>query len=290
MEALNQRTLAAIRTAQQNELTEYHIYTRLAERSSGKNAHLLRRIAKDELGHHDFWMKLSKRAVRPRWLGVWSYLLLVRIFGVIFAVRLMERGEDLAQHAYQRLKFIDGVNRIIRDEERHEQQLLDLLREERLDYAGSMVLGLNDALVELTGALAGMTLAIQNANVVAIAGLVTGVAASLSMAASEYLASEEEEDAEKHSGKAALYTGVAYIITVALLIAPYFLLPNIYAALGVTLTIAVLIICAYTFYITIAKNQRFWPRFLKMACISLGVAAISFGVGLVLRATIGVDL
>ncbi|RME30939.1 rubrerythrin family protein [Candidatus Woesearchaeota archaeon] len=286
---MDERTRAAIRVAQRNEITEHHIYAALAARSTGKNKIILRRIAKDERGHHDFWKALTQEEVSPRWWTVRWYVFLARVFGLVFALRLMERGEDLAQEAYHKLEHIEGVRRIINDEEHHEQLLLDMLREERLEYAGSMVLGLNDALVELTGALAGLTLAIQNASIVAIAGLVTGIAAALSMAASEYLSSEEEAG-QKDSQKAALYTGVAYIITVALLIAPYFFFANIFVALSVTLCIAVLIIFTYTFYITVAKRQRFWPRFLKMAAISLGVAAISFGVGLVLRATIGVEV
>ena len=59
-----------------------------------------------------------------------------------------------------------------------------------------MVLGLNDALVEFTGALAGYTFALQNTLLVAMTGLITGVAASLSMATSEYLSTKSEENAK----------------------------------------------------------------------------------------------
>ena len=46
------------------------------------------------------------------------------------------------------------------DERRHEEELYGMLDEERLHYVGAMVLGLNDALVELTGAIAGVTFAL----------------------------------------------------------------------------------------------------------------------------------
>lgn len=285
---MDKETRRAIICAQRNEITEHHLYKHLAARNSGKNRQVLNRIAADEKRHYDFWRKLSGSNAGVKRLTLWWYLFIAHTLGYVFAIRLMERGEDLAQYSYERLKQIPGVERIIKDEQRHEVALIDLLREERLDYAGSMVLGLNDALVELTGALAGLTLAIRDSTIVAIAGLVTGIAASLSMAASEYLASEEEEG-EKHSGKAALYTGIAYILTVIILIAPYFIFSNIYVSLGVTLCAAVAIIFAYTFYITTAKNIAFWPRFLRMAAISLGVAGISFLVGILLRATLGVE-
>jgi VIT1/CCC1 family predicted Fe2+/Mn2+ transporter len=47
------------------------------------------------------------------------------------------------------------------DENQHESALLQLLDEEQLRYTGSMVLDLNDAQVELTGALAGLTLSLK---------------------------------------------------------------------------------------------------------------------------------
>ena len=83
-------------------------------------------------------------------------------------------------------------------------------------YTGSIVLGLNDALVELTGALAGLTLALQNAQIIAVAGLISGIAASLSMAASEYLSIRA--DGRSHALYSAFYTGVAYMMTVLFLI------------------------------------------------------------------------
>ena len=46
-----------------------------------------------------------------------------------------------------------------------------MLDEERLRYIGSVVLGLNDALIELTGALAGLTLALQNTQLNLLLGL-----------------------------------------------------------------------------------------------------------------------
>ena len=165
---------------------------------------------------------------------------------------------------------------------------MNLIKEEKIEYAGSIILGLNDALVELTGALAGLTFALQNAHIIAISGFIIGIAASLSMAASGYLSSKERE--EKKPIKSAVYTGVAYVITVLLLISPYLILHNLYAALASTLTIAILIIAGYTFYITTAKNLKFWRRFLEMAIISLTVAAITFGMGVIARKWFGVEI
>jgi VIT1/CCC1 family predicted Fe2+/Mn2+ transporter len=154
---------------------------------------------------------------------------------------------------------------------------------------GSIVLGLNDALVELTGALAGLTFALQNASLIALAGLITGIAASFSMAASEYLSMKSEGETQR-ALKAALYTGAAYIVTVILLVIPYLVLANYFISLGVTLSVAVLIILFFNYYVSVAKDLDFRRRFLEMAGVSLGVAAFSFGVGYLIRIVLGVEV
>jgi len=288
--ALTPATRETVLRAQKNEITEYFIYKKLAK--STKNQHnreVLEKIAQEELAHSRIWQTYTEKKVRPSKLKIWHYFLIAKIFGLTFGVKLMEKGEEMAQVKYDLLSAdIPEAKRIEAEENEHEKALLNMINEDKLNYVGSMVLGLNDALVELTGALAGLTFALQQANLVAIAGLVTGVAASFSMAASEYLSTKSEES-EQSPLKAAFYTGVAYISTVTLLILPYLVLGNIYFSLGLTLLIAVLIIFFFNFYISVAKDLDFKKRFLEMAGLSLGVAALSFGVGLALRAIWGIE-
>jgi VIT1/CCC1 family predicted Fe2+/Mn2+ transporter len=178
---------------------------------------------------------------------------------------------------------------IVEDEDEHERQLTNLIDEERLRYVGSMVLGLNDALVELTGALAGFTLALQNTRLIAVVGLITGIAASLSMAASEYLLTKTEESA-KSPFKASVYTGFAYILTVLFLIFPYLVFTNFYFALGFTILNAIIVILIFTFYISVARGASFKKSFSEMALISLGIAALTFGIGFIVRIFFDIDI
>jgi VIT1/CCC1 family predicted Fe2+/Mn2+ transporter len=277
--------------AQRNEITEYHIYTRIAASlPEGHNRSVLEQIAADELRHHNEWKKYTGQDVSPKWLFVWFYVLVARLFGFTFGVKLMEQGEEGAQVNYAEIaKFIPDAVNIHKDEEEHEEKLLEMLDEERLRYAGSVVLGLNDALVELTGALAGLTLALQDVKLIALSGLITGIAASLSMAASEYL-STRSEDTDKHPVRAAIYTGIAYIITVTLLILPYLLIEDYIVCLLISLTTAVLIIAIFNYYISVAKGENFRRRFAEMAGLSLGVAAFSFVIGYFIRLWLGVDI
>jgi len=276
---------------QRIEITEHHIYKRLARSvDDPENSEILDQIADDELRHYEDWKKYTERDIKPNMWDVWKYYLISRFFGFTFGIRLMEKGEEKAQENYALLKGkVPEIDNWIHEEEVHEEKLLAMLDEERLRYAGSVVLGLNDALVELTGALAGLTLALQNVKLIALSGLITGIAASLSMAASEYLATRSEET-EKHPVRAAIYTGIAYIVTVILLVLPYLLIQNYIIDLIITLTIAVLIIAVFNYYISIAKDEPFRPRFLEMGGLSLGVATFSFIIGYFIRLWLGVEI
>lgn len=286
----------AIRTkllqAQANEITESHIYRKLADAIKDEhNAEILRRIAADEERHYAKWKELTGQDVAPSAWKIFKYVWISRIFGITFGIKLMEGGEKEAQVDYKTLiPEIPEAQAIEEDEERHEHELIALINEERLAYVGSVVLGLNDALVELTGALAGLTLALQNAKLIAMAGLITGIAASLSMAASEYLSTKTEGGDIKNPRKAAIYTGFAYIGTVILLILPFLLLNNLFLSLAITLSIAVAIIFFFTYYYSVAKDSPFKKQFLEMAGISLGVALFSFGIGYVIRLIFDIDV
>jgi VIT1/CCC1 family predicted Fe2+/Mn2+ transporter len=280
----------AILTAQRSEITEHFIYQKLAQSTKDPhNSEILKRISGDELAHYNFWKKYTGEDVKPGELKIWAYYLISRIFGITFGIKLMESGEGQAQKTYENIsRSVPAAESVIEDEEKHERQLIDLIDEERLRYVGSMVLGLNDALVELTGALAGLTFALQNTRVTAMVGLITGIAASLSMAASEYLSTKTEE--HKNPLKASVYTGFAYVITVLFLIFPYLILTDLYLCLGVTILNAIIVIFIFTFYVSVAKDIPFKKRFLEMALISLGVAALTFTISFVIRTFLNIEL
>jgi len=276
---------------QRTEITEHHIYKRLSKRiNSPENAKVLEQIAEDELRHYNGWKEYSGEEVQPRWLAVWFYYIVSVLFGFTFGVKLMEQGEQNAQANYAAItKEIPEAAKYQHEEDVHEEKLINMLDEERLQYAGSVVLGLNDALVELTGALAGLTLALQNVKLIALSGLITGIAASMSMAASEYL-STRSEDTQKQPVRAAIYTGIAYIITVALLVLPYLLIENYILDLAIALTTAVIIIAVFNYYISVAKGESFRERFIEMAGLSLSVATFSFIIGYFIRKWLGIEV
>ncbi len=276
---------------QKNEITEYHIYKFLAKRARGNNREVLEKIAEDELAHYHKWKELTGEEVKPDKLKIVLYVLMALIFGITFAIKLMERGEEGAERAYEEMsQQFPVAAEILRDEFAHEQMLVRMIEEERLKYVGSMVLGLNDALVELTGSLAGFTFALQNSRVIGLAGLIMGVAASLSMCASEYLSQKSEGDSDKSPIKASIYTGIAYILAVVLLVWPFFVFHHYILALLISLLDVVGIIYVFTFFISVVQETEFRKSFVEMLCISLGVAFISFLVGIFARKSLGIDI
>jgi len=291
IDRLDEKTRKLIRRSQRNEITEHLVYQRLADLAKDDhNRGVLRKISDEEKEHYDFWKGISGEDVEPSGLKIWWYCLISHLLGITFGMKLMERGEEEAQSVYGKIsEVVPEVIQIIEDEDRHELELVQMVDEERLKYVGSIVLGLNDALVELTGALAGFTFAFQDSRIVAMAGLITGIAASMSMAASEYLQARTEES-EKKPMKASVYTGSAYLVTVAMLILPFLLLDDMYIALTWTILNAVIVILAFTYYISVVKDVSFKSRFLEMITISLGIAGISFLIGSLVRLAFGVDI
>jgi VIT1/CCC1 family predicted Fe2+/Mn2+ transporter len=281
----------AILRAQRTEITEHFVYDKLSKAIKDRhNKRVLKRIADDELEHYNFWKGYTQQEIAPCKLTIWKYYFLSRIFGITFGLKLMERGEERAQKSYEKIsKHIPSARQIEAEEGEHEKALINLIDEERMKYVGSMVLGLNDALVELTGALAGFTLALQNTRLIATVGFITGIAASLSMGASEYLSTKSEEGSQDPL-KASLYTGSAYVLTVLFLIFPYLVFANYFVCLAVMLTNAVIVIFIFTFYISVAKDTPFSKRFFEMAGLSLGIATLTFAIGYVVRVTCNIDI
>lgn len=287
---IDKTTMEALLKDQQDEITAHYLYKKVAVFiKDEKNKKIFENISQDELSHYKRIQQVTGKEVAPQKMRLFFTYWMIRIFGLTFGIKLFERAESKAIKSYKEIdESLSFMDAIIEDEETHENALIGMIDEEKLNYVGSVVLGLNDALVELTGALAGYTFAFQNTQLIALTGLITGISASLSMAASEYLSTRQEggDDALK----SALYTGAAYVFTVIFLITPFLLFSNPFISLMVTLAIAVTIIFLFNYYISVAKDYDFKKRFLEMASISLGVSGISFIVGIMVKYFFGIEV
>lgn len=288
---ISPNTLAVLLKMQQTEENAAAIYFKIASRIKDQNKAVLEQIAKDEATHALIWSKYTKKQLKPNRLHVLWVTLLAKLLGFTFIVKYLEKGEATGILGYQLIaEEIPEAVRIIQEESEHETLLMGMLNEERLKYVGSMVLGMNDALIELTGALAGFTFAMQNTRIVALAGLITGVSATLSMTSSSYLSSKADGDPD--ALKSSLYTGAMYLVTVALMVFPYLIVPNSMplVALSIMLAIVILIIFGFNFYIAIAKDLHFKSRFLEMLILAILVTGVSFAIGTLFKSILNIDI
>ena len=281
---------------QRMEATEAEVYRRLARMQKDPvNRSILEGISLEEERHEAVIENMTGEKVRADMGKVRRQIMLARLFGFTFSVKMMEATEKDVAAEYREL----GLDDIAEEEEAHEENMIGMLDEERLRYSGSVVLGMSDALVELTGALAGLTFALQSLNLVALAGLVTGIAAAFSMGASEYLSSRAEKKSES-AVRAAFFTWISYLITVLLLVSPYLLLtaespdfhglePHVQALLY-TFAIGLLIVAVFNFYVSVVEEVSFSSRFMEMAGILGVVSLISYGIGILLRGMLGVEV
>lgn len=288
---LSAEMVSTVRKAQIDEETGAIIYGYLGEKQKDeKNRKIFSQMASDEKAHATVWRGITGEQVTPRGCHIWLLKILTVILGFTFVVKMMQKDERVGQERYEEMKKeLPQAAKMMEDERAHENVLYNMLDEERLHYVGAMVLGLNDALVELTGAIAGVTFALANTRLVAMTGIITGISATLSMAASNYLA--ERAQGNTSALKSSVYTGTAYLVTVALLVLPYLLFPaHMYvAAFAVMIITVMLIILFFNYYISVAKEEPFLRRFLEMALISLSVAVISFVIGILAKNILGID-
>lgn len=277
---------------QQNEINDYTIYMTLASYQDDQNNKIVfEKIAKEEKVHYNFWLKITEQEIQAQKLVVWWFILLVKVLGTSFALKSLEKREEGAEEFYKELFEIYPESReIYKQESEHELELIEMLKDKKLVYAGAIVLGMNDALVELTGTLSGIALAFDKSIVVGFTGLIMGIAASLSMAGSAYFEAKENPSQIIKPITYSLYTGVSYILTTAILVAPFFIFETMAYSLIMMFICAFLAIISYNFYISVAKDLNFTTRVLQMSMITFGVAIISFLIGYIVKYYFGIEI
>lgn len=171
-------------------------------------------------------------------------------------------------------QFIDEMNSVIEN-----------IEEERVKFFSNIILGFNDALIELTGVLVGFSFAMRDPTLIMIGGIITGISASMSMAASAFLQARHEKG--RSPTKAAFFTGTSYFVISALLVLPFALFESIFTALAAMFAIVVVLIMGVSFYSAILLERRYAPQLLEVLALSLGVSTVAFFIGQALNALIG---
>lgn len=163
------------------------------------------------------------------------------------------------------------------------------------NYTGAVVLGMHDAIVSLTGLIAGLAFAIPSRTTIVLTAIISSVVAALSMGAANYLALHTQNHAHRHRGRdnsftAALYTGITYMLTCALLVLPImFIRARLYALLT-TFAVAVAIIFVFNLVICKIQHRSFLHGFSEMLAICGSVSIVAYLIGLAATYFLGIGI
>ncbi|MCE4610215.1 MAG: VIT1/CCC1 family protein [Desulfurococcales archaeon] len=278
-----------------DEYIDYMIYKYLSEHEKhDKHKKILEELAKDEYRHYEFWKNIVDRDCSQEISS--GYLrrikLMRKIFGLTFTLKWLERHEEEVVEAYKDyLKYLDGpekekLQEIIADEEKHEHELMSNIEETIVKYMSFIVLGLADAIVEITGVHAGFLGVTSYTIMAGIAGLIVGLSAAISMSSAAYI--QAKHDPTRNPTTSAIMTGIGYVGAVVLLALPYFATHNMAYAFTASILLGVLLIGIFTFYGSIVFDRNFKREFIESVGLMLGTAFASYVFGEIIGAYFGI--
>jgi VIT1/CCC1 family predicted Fe2+/Mn2+ transporter len=271
-----------------NELTEHLVYQKLASREKNpNNKAVLEKLSLQEKEHYEFWQSLvPNTTIAPRSLPVASANFLRVFFGVTFVTKLLEGDEKKFIKDYEAAADVipqDKKQRyleIIEEEKSHEAMLIGQLKEKRVSYISFIVLGLADAIVEITGVHAGFLGVTGSTLIAGISGVIVGFSAAISMGSASYLQAKQEPD--KSAIISGLATGLAYFFSVILLALPYFLIRTMIVAFTLSTSVGIILIAGFTFYGAVVFDRKFWREFAEATGLMLTTALLTYILGTVI--------
>jgi len=269
-----------------DEWSDFTLYDRLSRTvdSGSPFKEVLTNLSSTEHKHYEFWRKyVPEDKPRLAKLKLYWVLFLRRFLGLTFATRYLDRHEANVVQEYQGLARLipesdkPAYDEMVADEREHEKAFALKAESSAVQYISFVVLGLADALVEISGIHAGWLGLFDKTEIAGLAGVIAGGAASLAMASAAFA---QAKQGFKGSAKlSAIYTGVFYFITAVILATPYFLTANMILALGTSLTLAVIILAMTTWYSIVIQQKPFLKDFLEILAILFGATIVVFALG-----------
>jgi len=246
----------------------------------------LENIASGEQSHYEFWKTYAPDAkVSAKRLRLYVILLLRFTLGLTFTLKFMERHEGKLHERYRRIaESIPSEDKarfteMMESEEGQEDLLIGKIHEDRVKYMSFIVLGLADAVVEISGIHAGSLGIYGQTELAGLAGIIAGMAASIAMGTAAY--AQAKQGFQGSAKWSAIYTGVSYMITAILLAMPYFLTRIMAVALGISLVVGVVLVATMTFYDSVISLRSFKRQFGEISGIILAASLALFIIGAV---------
>ena len=275
----------------QHEWSDYTLYDRLSKTVAADSpfAEVLKKLSSTEHGHYEFWLKyVPGEEPKLARLKMYWILFLRRFLGLTFATRYLDRHEENVVKEYQGLADLipasdkEAFDAMVADEMEHEKAFALEAESSAVRYIAFVVLGLADALVEISGIHAGWLGLFEKTEIAGLAGIIAGGAASMAMASAAF--AQAKQGFQGSARLSAIYTGVSYFITAIILATPYFLTPNMIVALGSSLTLAVIILAVTTWYSVVIQEKHFFKDFLEILLILFATTIIVFALGAIVSA------
>jgi vacuolar iron transporter family protein len=277
-----------------DEYTDGRVYDMLSRHEKNQSfKKALEDLAHGEQSHYEFWKAYApETTVKVHRLKVYFTLLLRLTLGLTFTMKFLERHEDALHERYrQMLTSIPAADKarfeaMMEEEEHQESLLMGEIHEGRVKYMSFIVLGLADAVVEISGIHAGSLGIYNRTELAGLAGVVAGMAASIAMASAAY--AQAKQGFEGSAKWSAIYTGVSYMFTAIFLALPYFLTVNMYTALGASLIVGVALVAMMTYYDTVISARKFKRQFAEIAGIILAATLALYIAGTLIRQILGI--
>ena len=269
-----------------DEWSDFTLYDRLAKTVAADSpfAGVLKTLSTTEHGHYEFWKKyVPDEQPKLAKLKLYWILFLRRFFGLTFATRYLDRHEASVVVEYRGLaQLIPDSDRaafdaMVADEKEHERAFAMKVESSAVRYISFVVLGLADALVEISGIHAGWLGLFDKTEIAGLAGVIAGGAASLAMASAAF--AQAKQGFQGSARLSAVYTGVSYFVTAVILATPYFLTANMLLALFTSLSLAVVLLAISTWYSIVIQQKFFLRDFVEILAILFATTVVVFALG-----------
>ena len=281
----------AARIRMSDEFSDFTLYDRLAKtvKSGSPFADVLETLSATEHGHFEFWRKyVPEEQPRLAKLKLYWTLFLRKFFGLTFATRYLDRHEANVVVEYNALRPLipeadrQAFDAMVADEKEHERAFAMKVESSAVRYISFVVLGLADALVEISGIHAGWLGLFEKTEIAGLAGIIAGGAASLAMASAAF--AQAKQGFQGSARLSAVYTGVSYFVTAVILATPYFLTSSMLTALFSSLTLAVVILAVTTWYSIVIQQKFFLRDFVEILAILFATTIVVFALGYIVSA------
>ncbi|MEM0075388.1 MAG: VIT1/CCC1 family protein [Nitrososphaerota archaeon] len=281
-----------------DELKDKEVYQRLARSFKDKNhmySQIFNELADTEQKHYSFWTKYCPTGKpQPSKFQIWLILFLRYIFGVTFAIKLLESHETKTIEKYKSVSHMipdedrSKFEEMLSDEVDHEKRFRDQVQSSYIKYISFVILGLADAIVEISGIHAGSLGIYNSTEITGLAGVVAGAAASIAMASAAY--AQAKQGFAGSASVSAFFTGISYFVSAVILASPYFLTKEMVIAIVVSLILGIAIVGTTTYYNSIISETKFLRDFAELVAIMLAATAVLYLFGEGIRIFTGIRI